>query len=130
MHSALQGTQVVQSQIFLFKMNTKLVISDVDGTITKSDVLGHLMPRVGYDWSHKGVTSLYEGITANGYQMMYLTARGIGMAGTTRDYLSSIQQADASVLPEGPCLLSPSRLIESLTREVHTVHTVTYRDIP
>ena len=53
------------------------------------------MPRVGYDWSHKGVTSLYEGITANGYQMMYLTARGIGMAGTTRDYLSSIQQADA-----------------------------------
>ncbi|KAL1511415.1 hypothetical protein AB1Y20_006215 [Prymnesium parvum] len=119
--SVLSGSRqvaVVQSRIFLFKPSTRLVISDVDGTITKSDVLGHLMPRVGYDWSHKGVTSLYEAITANGYQMIYLTARGIGMAGTTRDYLSSIQQADASVLPEGPCLLSPTRLIESLTREV------------
>ena len=72
------------------------MISDVDGTITKSDVLGHLMPRVGYDWAHLGVTSLYSRITSNGYQMLYLTARGIGMAGTTRDYLASVQQ---DVLP-------------------------------
>ena len=101
----------------------QLVVSDVDGTITKSDVLGHLMPRVGYDWSHLGVTSLYSRITDNGYQMMYLTARGIGMAGTTRDYLASIQQGDPaskqeSKLPDGPCLLSPSGLIESAIREV------------
>ena len=121
-HSSLQGTQSVASRIFVFETNAKLVISDVDGTITKSDVLGHLMPRVGYDWSHLGVTSLYSRITANGYQMIYLTARGIGMATTTRDYLASIQQGEPSKeeskLPEGPCLLSPSGLIESLTREV------------
>ena len=48
-HSSLQGTQVVTSRLFLHEANAKLVISDVDGTITKSDVLGHLMPRVGYD---------------------------------------------------------------------------------
>ena len=134
-HSALQGTQAVSSRVFLFESNAKLVISDVDGTITKSDVLGHLMPRVGYDWAHLGVTSLYSRITSNGYQMLYLTARGIGMAGTTRDYLASVQQdvlpsdgreaASSSAvgkhesrLPDGPCLLSPSGLIESLTREV------------
>ena len=39
----------------------------MDGTITKSDVLGHLMPRVGYDWSHLGVTAFYSRIAANGY---------------------------------------------------------------
>ena len=123
-HSALQGAQHVSSRIFVFESHTKLVVSDVDGTITKSDVLGHLMPRVGYDWSHLGVTSLYTRITENGYQMLYLTARGIGMAGTTRDYLASIHQGDLtekkteSKLPDGPCLLSPSGLIESLTREV------------
>ena len=54
--------------------------------------------------------------------MMYLTARGIGMATTTRDYLTSIEQGaeskQESKLPDGPCLLSPSGLIESLTREV------------
>lgn len=49
--------------------------------------------------------------------MLYLTARGIGMASTTREYLESIDQ-DGCTLPPGPCLLSPSRLIESFTREV------------
>ena len=43
--SALQGTQNVSARLFLFDTHTKLVVSDVDGTITKSDVLGHLMPR-------------------------------------------------------------------------------------
>jgi phosphatidate phosphatase LPIN len=51
--------------------------------------------------------------------MLYLTARGIAMAGATRDYLASISQGDEhSSLPEGPCMLSPSRLVESFSREV------------
>ena len=116
-HSSLQGRQVVSSTVWLLERNTRLVVSDVDGTITKSDVLGQLMPRVGYDWSHLGVTSLYSQVTAHGYQMVYLTARGIGMAGTTREYLASIQQGE-HMLPAGPCFLSPSRLIECFTREV------------
>jgi phosphatidate phosphatase LPIN len=116
-HSALQGTQLVSSTVWQFGRATRLVVSDVDGTITKSDVLGQLMPRVGLDWAHGGVTSLYSQITKQGYQMLYLTARGIGMATTTRDYLSSVQQGEHT-LPIGPCLLSPSRLIESFTREV------------
>ena len=86
-HSALQGTQLVSSTVWQFGRATRLVVSDVDGTITKSDVLGQLMPRVGLDWAHGGVTSLYSQITKQGYQMLYLTARGIGMATTTRDYL-------------------------------------------
>ena len=31
-------------------MLRRLVISDIDGTITKSDLLGHVLPRVGWDW--------------------------------------------------------------------------------
>ena len=82
----------------------KLVISDVDGTITKSDVLGHVAPRVGIDWSHGGVTSLYSRIASNGYQMVYLTARGIGLAADTREYLNSVRQGsngEDSRLPAG-----------------------------
>eukprot|EP00798_Chlamydomonas_sp_ICE-L_P016304 gene16304-22491_t len=48
--------------------NTKLVISDIDGTITRSDVLGHLLPAMGFDWSHTGVTKLFTDIARNGYQ--------------------------------------------------------------
>eukprot|EP00967_Tisochrysis_lutea_P034965 scaffold41812_cov32-Tisochrysis_lutea.AAC.1 len=51
--------------------------------------------------------------------MIYLTARGIGMATTTKEYLKSIRQGDDMLaLPDAPVLLSPTRLIESLTREV------------
>ena len=116
-HSSLQGTQILSSTIYLLSPRTKLVVSDIDGTITKSDVLGQLMPRVGVDWSHLGVTQLYQSCVANGYQMLYLTARGIGMATTTREYLESIDQ-EGCTLPPGPCLLSPSRLLESFTREI------------
>jgi len=122
-HSSLQGKQELTASIYLLSEKERLVISDVDGTITKSDVLGHIYPRVGVDWSHAGVTALHSSITQNGYQLLYLTARGIGMATTTREYLSSVRQESSGgggrlALPPGPCILSPSRLIESLTREV------------
>jgi len=40
----------------LWNHTVKIVITDVDGTITKSDVLGMFLPIFGKDWSHKGVT--------------------------------------------------------------------------
>jgi len=49
--SKLQGTQILTSSIYLYDFRKKFVISDIDGTITKSDMLGHIMPRIGQDWS-------------------------------------------------------------------------------
>ena len=43
----LQGTSVAKCHIFLWRQTDKLVISDIDGTITKSDVLGHILPVIG-----------------------------------------------------------------------------------
>jgi LNS2 (Lipin/Ned1/Smp2)/lipin, N-terminal conserved region/Lipin/Ned1/Smp2 multi-domain protein middle domain len=107
----------VDCRIFLWGPDTKIVISDVDGTITRSDVLGHVLPAVGRDWSHVGVAGLYTEIAKHGYKFMYLTARPIGMASTTRDFLHSVTQGGAR-LPNGPVLMSPNRLVESFTREV------------
>ena len=42
-----QGTSVAKCNIFLWRHTDKLVISDIDGTITKSDVLGHILPVIG-----------------------------------------------------------------------------------
>lgn len=70
--------------MFLWDYTTKIVISDVDGTITKSDVLGHVLPRFGNDWSHDGVADLFNKITDRGYQILYLSARAIGQADLTR----------------------------------------------
>jgi phosphatidate phosphatase LPIN len=77
--------------MYLWDHNTRIVISDIDGTVTKSDVLGQIMPRLGRDWSHIGICKFYTSIKANGYEMMYLTSRPIGFADTTREYMKSIK---------------------------------------
>ncbi|KAJ3142564.1 Phosphatidate phosphatase lpin1 [Physocladia obscura] len=115
--SRLQGTATCTSKIFLWEHDTKVVISDVDGTITKSDVLGHVFTMVGQDWTHSGVASLYTNIHNNGYQILYLTSRAIGQANYTRDYLKKVEQGKFQ-LPEGPIVMSPDRLFAAFHRQV------------
>ena len=116
--SGFQGLQTNSSRIFFWNHKVKIVVTDVDGTITKSDVLGHILPRFGKDWSHGGVTELYTNIKNNGYEFLYLTSRAIGMADSTRAYLQTLQQDANYRLPDGPCIMSPDRLMISFKREV------------
>ena len=118
-NSRVWGLQEVSAYVYLWDWNVKLVISDVDGTITKSDVLGHLAPMVGRDWSHDGVAALYNDITENGYKMMVLTSRAISHASGTRKYLSSLRQGN-STLAQGPVMCAPDPLSKALFREVVT----------
>ena len=106
-----------QGCIYLWRHDVPIVISDIDGTITKSDALGHMLNAVGRDWTHAGVAKLYQDIVANGYNILYLTSRSIGQADTTRNYLAGIVQ-DGYKLPRGPVILSPDRTIAALRREV------------
>ncbi|XP_070051169.1 phosphatidate phosphatase PAH1-like isoform X3 [Nicotiana tomentosiformis] len=82
------GEQKVESHLYLWKWNAQIVISDVDGTITKSDVLGQFMPLVGKDWTHFGTARLFSAIK------------------------------DGKTLPNGPVVISPDGLFPSLYREV------------
>jgi phosphatidate phosphatase LPIN len=104
--------------MFYWSADVPIVISDIDGTITKSDALGHLFNMVGRDWTHAGVAKLYSDIVANGYNILYLTSRSVGQADTTRAYLNGIIQ-DGWKLPRGPVILSPDRTIAALRREVY-----------
>lgn len=122
-----------QAFMFLWKHETPVVISDIDGTITKSDALGHVLNMIGRDWTHVGVAKLYSDIVANGYNIMYLTSRSVGQADTTRAYLANIVQ-DGCRLPRGPTILSPDRTMAALRREIylrkpHIFKMATLRDI-
>ena len=55
----------------------RLVLTVVDVTITRTDVLGHILPRVGLDWSHAGITRLFSHIRENGYDILFLSSRAI-----------------------------------------------------
>eukprot|EP01114_Cavostelium_apophysatum_P015868 TRINITY_DN440_c0_g1_i3.p1 TRINITY_DN440_c0_g1~~TRINITY_DN440_c0_g1_i3.p1 ORF type:complete len:846 (+),score=250.69 TRINITY_DN440_c0_g1_i3:274-2811(+) len=115
--SPFQGTREVRATIYLWEPDCKIVISDIDGTITKSDVFGQILPIMGRDWSHSGVVHLYSNIKANNYHMLYLTSRPIGSANLTRGYISSLKQQDI-LMPQGPLFMSPNRLLSSFNQEV------------
>jgi phosphatidate phosphatase LPIN len=106
------------ASMFLWVHDTPIVISDIDGTITKSDALGHVLTWVGRDWTHLGVAKLYTDIVNNGYNIFYLTSRSVGLADTTRGYLNGLVQ-DGYRLPKGPVIMSPDRTIAALRREVY-----------
>ncbi|XP_030897066.1 phosphatidate phosphatase LPIN3 isoform X6 [Leptonychotes weddellii] len=112
-----QGTCRCRATIYLWKWDDKVVISDIDGTITKSDALGHILPQLGKDWTHQGITSLYHKIHLNGFKFLYCSARAIGMADLTKAYLQWVSERGCG-LPKGPILLSPSSLFSALHREV------------
>ncbi|EEQ89813.1 nuclear elongation and deformation protein 1 [Blastomyces dermatitidis ER-3] len=104
--------------MYLWNYKVPIVISDIDGTITKSDALGHVLNMIGRDWTHLGVAKLYTDIVSNGYNLMYLTSRSTGQADTTRTYLSGIVQ-EGYKLPKGPVIMSPDRTIAALRREIY-----------
>jgi len=107
-----------QAYMYLWKYDVPIVISDIDGTITKSDALGHVLTMIGRDWTHIGVAKLYTDIVNNGYNIMYLTSRGVGQADTTRGYLNGVVQ-DTYRLPKGPTIMSPDRTVAALRRELY-----------
>ncbi|KAK3029432.1 hypothetical protein RJ639_037717, partial [Escallonia herrerae] len=115
--TSMLGEQQVDARIYLWRWDMRVVISDVDGTITKSDLLGQFMPLVGKDWSQTGVAHLFTAIKENGYQFLFLSARAISQAYHTRQFLFNLKQ-DGKALPDGPVVISPDGLFPSLFREV------------
>uniref|UniRef100_A0A8C7ILK1 phosphatidate phosphatase n=1 Tax=Oncorhynchus kisutch TaxID=8019 RepID=A0A8C7ILK1_ONCKI len=112
-----QGTCRCEAAIYLWNWDDHVVISDIDGTITKSDALGHILPQLGKDWTHHGIARLYHKIHQNGYKFLYCSARAIGMADITKGYLQWVNDK-GTVLPKGPVLLAPSSFFSALHREV------------
>jgi hypothetical protein len=109
------GSAPLTAYVYYYPWNARLVISDVDGTITRSDLLGHVLPTLGLDWSHAGITQLFHNIAANGYQIMFLSSRAISQANITREYLHKLSQ-NGYKMPTGPVIISPHGLLPSLYR--------------
>lgn len=122
--TALQGTTRITSYIFLWNYDDKVVVSDIDGTITKSDVWGQVLPIFGRDWTQTGVADLYSAIERNRYKFIYLSARAIGQSGITRSLLNNINQGGLT-LPNGPLLVTPTSLIAAFQKEVFFLLTIT-----
>lgn len=106
--------QMVSAKIFLWDQSEKIIVTDIDGTITRSDKRGHFYSRIGLNWHHNSVVTCFQTLYKLGYKILYLTARSVTMDTITRKYLDDLQ------LPAGPLLLSYKGFMDAITSEVIT----------
>lgn len=111
------STQQLEASIYLWNEDDKIIVSDVDGTITKSDVRGHLYGLMGKDWTHQGIAPLYTKLVKNGYRIVYLTSRPLGQSSSTKFYLKHVSQ-DCFSLPDGPVIHNPDGIFNAIYREM------------
>ena len=109
--------KVVNGRIFLWYEEERIVVSDIDGTLTKSDVMGHFCYFIGKDWTRQGAATLYHSISQRNYKIVYLTARSINQTKSTSNLLQKMQQGSFN-LPRGPIILNTCGMLKSLFGEI------------
>ena len=118
----LGGIQVLKSNIYFYKCdnsnkNIKFILWDIDGTITKSDVLGALLPRFGFSWNHDNVIELINKLYNNGYLVIYLTARAIFQSEATHNFLNNLIENNIK-LPKGPIIMDADGIFSSFKKGI------------
>lgn len=124
--------------IYLYESGTKFVVSDIDGTITKSDILGYVLPIFGFKWHFNELIRIYRQLNLKGYEFVFLTARSFREYNDTRKYLDELysqksqdsgnksttsqagleEESSTCFLPDGPLFMSPRGFIPSLNAEL------------
>ncbi|CAN0363167.1 unnamed protein product, partial [Discosporangium mesarthrocarpum] len=112
---------VAECFAFLWEADASVIVVDIDGTITKSDVTGLLMtltPGLN-DHTHEGICSMLNRISTKvkGAKLVYLTSRPIILAPKTRAFLTSMKQG-GQTLPLAPLMCSLEGVTGVLWREV------------
>ena len=111
----------IDFNVFLYFEEDKIVLTDIDGTITESDLKGHVSSFLGTTSQHEGVVELLDRLDRRGYRVVYLTARSMAQEEETKRYLfSSLQDQGGYSLPAGPVLFSPVTFLSGLISEVVT----------
>jgi len=110
--STVGTNQIATAKIFLWGIGAKIVVTDIDGTITKSDTRGLFYSRFGMKWHHNHVTDCFKKVYDLGYKIVFITARSMTMEAQTRKYIAELG------LPVGPLLLSPKTLVQAFASEL------------
>lgn len=118
---------VAHSNIFVWSRVDRIVVMDIDGTITKSNARGILDTIVteNYQYCHEGVCSMLSRIRERyeHVKMIYVTSRPLTLACHTRKFLKTLEQG-SSKLPPGPILgfggsLPQLLVMELVSRKTH-----------
>ena len=109
----------VDAKLHLWGPNESVVVVDLDGTLTISDVEGHIRTlRLGqYDFLHAGACDFFTKLHELGVRIVYLTARPLDWATASRAHLENAVQQSIS-LPPGVLITNSTGLTGALFTEV------------
>lgn len=93
-------------------MNDKIIISDLDGTLTKSDFYGMVNNIISRNHIHNGYIEFIEKVHENGYQVVWLTMRSISMYTLSKNYIKMHTKVP------GPLLPWPEQILSALKKEL------------
>ena len=96
--------------VYVFGQDDKIIVSDIDGTITKSDTRGFFGGALGCKVHHENVDEFLRGLNENGYKIIYLTARNLRYMSYTKNYLFekiAVNNVNGVGLPKYPVLCIP-----------------------
>uniref|UniRef100_A0A0G4H2E2 LNS2/PITP domain-containing protein n=1 Tax=Chromera velia CCMP2878 TaxID=1169474 RepID=A0A0G4H2E2_9ALVE len=122
----IEGSEdcLLDAGAFYWDSSAKVVVSDIDGTVTVSDLTGHAVSTLGMvHKDHAGLPKVYRQIRERGYKLMYLSSRSLGQANTTRRYLREVCQVERGkederhTLPPGPVLVSANGMWATIRHE-------------
>ena len=132
--------RAAQANIFLWNYQDSVVVSDIDGTVTKSNAKGSFGTIVTKQYGkvcHDGICHLLttlskhkssKSTSSSTIRVVYVTSRPISLANQTRQLLSGLKQQgkdnDESNLPDGPMLGFGGKMSKVLMMEVisHTTN--------
>ncbi|KAG6609299.1 lipin-like protein [Phytophthora cinnamomi] len=109
----------VDAKLHLWGPNESVIVVDLDGTLTISDVEGHIRTlRLGqYDFLHAGACDFFTKLHELGMRIVYLTARPLDWASASRTHLENAVQQSIP-LPPGVLITNSTGLTGALFTEV------------
>lgn len=118
----------IPCNIWLYDCEDTIVIMDIDGTVTKSDVRGYVETVFlnYYSHVHSGVASFLTDLDKQGLKTVFLTSRPIAHYKETRNLLNGVKQEMYSI-PHGPIMMNNEKVLNAVYRELISRKTVEFK---
>lgn len=117
---------VVECNLWLWSYTDRIMVVDIDGTITRSDVRGYIetVYMQTYRYCHRGVVAFFHGLAVElNLKILFLTSRPIAHLQETRNLLNSLRKPkdndfSAETLPDGPIFANKDNVAKAAYREL------------
>ena len=94
----------------MFHDNDKILVSDFDGTATKSDLGGMISNTLDTSYLHESYSELIKKVSDNGYKIVWLTMRSLPLYEFTKNYIKQ------TIGVEGVLLTEPEEFVPAVKK--------------